>query len=223
MIKDPPFSKLDLVSCRNLLIYINGDLQNKLISLFHYALQPGGVLFLGTSETVGEFGERFATLDRVQKLYQRREDVPGAMRPVLGGFAPPLRAEGRDYARRLRNEARDEAPIDLRRLTEQALLAHYAQAALLVNGRGEVLHIFGRTGKYLEPAPGDAGMNVLTDGARRFTTCVDDRAAQSGDQKRTRDLPRAARAHQRRLRYASIWPCVQSRPILIKPPRRICF
>ena len=63
VIKDPPFSKLDLISCRNLLIYMGGELQKKLIPLFHYALNPGGFLFLGTSETVGEFGDLFATLD----------------------------------------------------------------------------------------------------------------------------------------------------------------
>ena len=75
VIKDPPFSKLDLISCRNLLIYMGGDLQKKLIPLFHYALNPGGFLFLGTSETVGEFDDLFAALDRKSKLYQRKEDV----------------------------------------------------------------------------------------------------------------------------------------------------
>ena len=75
VIKDPPFSKLDLISCRNLLIYMDGELQKKLIPLSHYALNPGGFLFLGTSETVGEFSELFAALDRKAKLYHRKEDV----------------------------------------------------------------------------------------------------------------------------------------------------
>ena len=83
VIKDPPFSKLDLISCRNLLIYMGGGLQKKLIPLFHYALNPGGMLFLGTSETVGEFVDLFATLDRKSKLYQRREEVAGAHRTGL--------------------------------------------------------------------------------------------------------------------------------------------
>ena len=86
VIKDPPFSKLDLISCRNLLIYMGGGLQKKLIPLFHYALNPGGMLFLGTSETVGEFVDLFATLDRKSKLYQRREEVAGAHRT---GLLPP--------------------------------------------------------------------------------------------------------------------------------------
>ena len=89
VIKDPPFSKLDLISCRNLLIYMGGELQKKLIPLFHYALNPGGLLFLGTSETVGEFADLFATLDRKSKLYQRKEDVHGAHRPAMGSFSRP--------------------------------------------------------------------------------------------------------------------------------------
>ena len=95
VIKDPPFSKLDLISCRNLLIYMGGELQKKLIPLFHYALNPGGMLFLGTSETVGEFADLFATLDRKSKLYQRREDVrrrhagTGQVSPAPAGRRTP--------------------------------------------------------------------------------------------------------------------------------------
>ncbi len=92
--QDPPFSKLDLISCRNLLIYMGGELQKKLIPLFHYALNPGGFLFLGTSETVGEFADLFTTLDRRWKLYQRKEDVHGAHRPGMGKFLPPLTDDG---------------------------------------------------------------------------------------------------------------------------------
>ena len=99
VIKDPPFSKLDLISCRNLLIYMGGDLQKKLIPLFHYALNPGGFLFLGTSETVGEFGDLFAALDRKSKLYQRKEDVHGAQRAALGRFLPPMTARRHCRAR----------------------------------------------------------------------------------------------------------------------------
>ena len=102
VIKDPPFSKLDLISCRNLLIYMGGDLQKKLIPLFHYALNPGGFLFLGTSETVGEFGDLFAALDRKSKLYRRKEDPQRAPAPwpgsaahdgERGGFPPEGRPE----------------------------------------------------------------------------------------------------------------------------------
>src|SRR5450756_2368653 len=73
VIKDPPFSRLDLISCRNLLIYMGQELHKKLVPLFHYALNPGGFLFLGTSESVGEHVELFATLNRAAKLYQRKD------------------------------------------------------------------------------------------------------------------------------------------------------
>ena len=76
MIKDPPFSRLDLISCRNLLIYLGAELQKKLIPLFHYALNPGGFLFLGTSEGVGEFGDLFAALDRKAKLLPAQGRFP---------------------------------------------------------------------------------------------------------------------------------------------------
>jgi two-component system, chemotaxis family, CheB/CheR fusion protein len=169
VIKDPPFSKIDLISCRNLLIYLNGELQKKLMALFHYALNPQGVLFLGTSETVGEFGNLFTTLDRKLKFYRRREDVAGAIRPVLSEFIPPL-SERAGRGQSARAEAREQSRAALQELAEHTLLAHYAQAGVLIDSRGEILHIHGRTGKYLEPAAGEAGMNILSmarEGLRR--------------------------------------------------------
>jgi len=161
VIKDPPFSKIDLISCRNLLIYLNSDLQKKLLPLFHYALNPRGMLFLGTSESIGEFAPLFEVLDRKQKIYRRQTDLPGFIRPALGRFvlplAPPI------------NRRQDEQPpspgsgiVNLREISAHSLVTHYREACVLVNNRGEILHICGRTGKYLEPASGDAGMNVLT-------------------------------------------------------------
>jgi two-component system CheB/CheR fusion protein len=174
VIKDPPFSKLDLVSCRNLLIYLNGDLQRKLIPLFHYALAPGGTLFLGTSETVGENARLFNVIDRKWKLYvSRPPDRPDA-RPSLPSFVPPL-TDLADKPRLIDDHVEPHAGGNgnLRLVTERALLAHYAQAGVLVDSRGQVLHIVGRTGQFLEPAAGDATMNVLAmarEGLRRELT-----------------------------------------------------
>jgi two-component system CheB/CheR fusion protein len=159
VIKDPPFSKLDLISCRNLLIYMDGELQKKLIPLFHYALNPGGVLFLGTSETVGEFADLFATLDRKSKLYQRKEDGSVAHRPAMGKYLPPLTEGGADA--RPSAKAPGESKFRLRELTERALLQQYAPVGALINQHGEILYLHGRTGLYLEPAPGEAGVNIL--------------------------------------------------------------
>ena len=160
VIKDPPFSRIDLISCRNLLIYLNGELQKRLIPLFHYALVPKGTLFLGNSESIGDCGPLFATLDRKQKLYRRREDLPGMTPPTLDRFIPPLSVPA-DRRPGVQAGGSDPGGINLRWLTEHTLLAHYAETGVLVNGRGEVLHIYGRTGRYLEPSAGDAGMNIL--------------------------------------------------------------
>ena len=164
-IKDPPFSKLDLVSCRNLLIYLGLDLQKKLLLLFHYALNPGGILFLGTSETVGEFGDLFAVGDRKSKLYERKEDVHGAQRVALGRFLPSM--TGIDGALpRLAGKTAAAGKLLLRELTEQTLLQQVAPAGALVNGQGDILYLHGRTGMYLEPAPGETGINNILKMAR---------------------------------------------------------
>ncbi|MBN2577442.1 MAG: PAS domain-containing protein [Pirellulales bacterium] len=171
VIKDPPFSKLDLISCRNLLIYMGGDLQKKLIPLFHYALNPGGFLFLGTSETVGEFVDLFATLDRKSKLYQRKDNVQGTRYPGPGKLLPPI-MENRATPRPA-EKVPGESMVPLRELTERALLQQYAPIGALIDAHGTILYLHGRTGQYLEPAPGEAGVNILKmarEGLRRALT-----------------------------------------------------
>ncbi len=165
VIKDPPFSKLDLISCRNLLIYMGADLQKKLIPLFHYALNPDGFLFLGTSETVGEFDDLFAMLDRKLKLYQRRDDLHSTPRAALDRYLPPMSAINVALPRAARKAA-DVAKLPLRELTEQALLQQVVPAGALVNGQGDILYLHGRTGMYLEPAPGEAGVSNILQMAR---------------------------------------------------------
>lgn len=158
VIKDPPFSKLDLVSCRNLLIYMGPELHKKLIPLFHYALNPGGYLFLGTSESIGENLDLFVTLNRTAKLYQRKDE--GTLRrPSIGRFLPRLTAAG--AAVRPAGRGAVEPGMQLRELTERTLLQHCTPAGALVNERGDILYLHGRTGQYLEPAAGEAGLNIL--------------------------------------------------------------
>ena len=165
VIKDPPFSKLDLISCRNLLIYMGGELQKKLIPLFHYALKPGGILFLGTSEGVGEFGDLFAVVDRKSKLYERKENVHGLPRAALGQFLPPLGVAGTPPVRGGAKIAASAKP-PLRELTEQALLQQIAPAGALVNDQGDILYLHGRTGMFLELPAGEAGINNILKMAR---------------------------------------------------------
>ncbi len=171
VLKDPPFSKLGLISCRNLLIYMNADLQKRLMPLFHYALKPGGILFLGNSETIGDQPWLFEALDRKTRLYVRKDDVSGVPRPLRGAL-PPGALDAPALPSR-EAETSHEGKRNVRELTQQTLLRHLAQSAVLVNAQGEILYFHGRTGHYLEPAPGDARSNVLTmarEGLRRELT-----------------------------------------------------
>jgi two-component system CheB/CheR fusion protein len=158
LIKDPPFSKLDLISCRNVLIYMDGELQKRLIPIFYYALSPGKFLFLGSSETVNGFTDLFDTLDRKAKLYKSKKDVSKERLPLTTLF--PQQPEPKE-PQRLPDKFPVEGRSKLRELTEKILLQYYAPAAVLVNEKGDILYFHGRTGMYLEPAQGEAGMNIL--------------------------------------------------------------
>ncbi len=181
LIKNPPFSKLDLITCRNLLIYLGAELQKKLIALFHYALNPGGTLFLGTSETTGDSGDLFAVLDRKAKLYQRNEDFQGAKRAALVRFLAPVgqadvHAKASGTALSMSKHATGNK-LSLRELTEQTLLSQLVPVAALINGYGDILYLHGRTGMFLVPTPGDAGINNILKMAREglraeLTTCL---------------------------------------------------
>ncbi len=160
LVKDPPFSKLDLISCRNLLIYIDGDLQKKLVHLFHYALNPEGFLFLGTSENVGELAHLFTVVDRKSRLFQRKGSSLGAQRPAMAG----LRTRGILAHESVQTPGEKKlvaGTLSLRDLTERTLLQQVAPAGALVNGHGDILYLHGRTGMYLEPAPGEAALNIV--------------------------------------------------------------
>jgi two-component system, chemotaxis family, CheB/CheR fusion protein len=181
VIKDPPFSRIDLISCRNMLIYMNAELQKKLIPLFHYSLNPGGFLFLGSSETIGDFDELYTVKDRKLKIYQRKEPVPG--RSGLEGGRSPYSGSISGLTTLAVNQAGTQAgqvsgspgtrltmkgggSSSLRELTEQAMLQYLAPAGALVDGSGDILYLLGRTGSYLEPAPGQAGVNNILRMAR---------------------------------------------------------
>ena len=165
LIKDPPFSKLDLISCRNLLIYMRGDLQKKIIPLFYHALNPGGFLFLGTSETVGDFNDLFAVQDRKSKLYQRRDDLHGIPRITPTRLFPPMTAVSVALPQ-IDRKTMFPKKLPLRELTEQALLQQVPLVGVLVNHQGDILYLHGRTGVYLEPTPGETGVNNILKMAR---------------------------------------------------------
>lgn len=149
IIMDPPFTKLDIISCRNLLIYLTPELQKKIMPLFHYSLNPSGFLFLGNAETVGNFTNLFEPLPGKSRLYRRRETAvqPGPVEfplPHAAYSLPLLKREG-----------------NMQSLADQLILKHYAPASVLVNNSGDILYISGRTGMYLEPAAGKANWNIF--------------------------------------------------------------
>jgi two-component system CheB/CheR fusion protein len=162
--KDPPFSRLDLISCRNLLIYMGSELQKRLIPLFHYALNPHGILFLGTSESVGDFMDLFVPLDRQSKLYLRKNDSDRTRRLVTAGFQPPSVRHTPPPVRS--GTASGGARPTPRELTERFLLQKYAPVSALVNERGDIIYLHGRSGQYLELAPGEADINNILKTAR---------------------------------------------------------
>jgi excisionase family DNA binding protein len=157
LIMDPPFTKLDLLSCRNLLIYLSPELQKRLLPLFHYSLNPGGVLFLGSAETVGAFTDLFAPFEGKTRLY-RRLDAAARAEPVT---LPVSFFHGRPAAVE-RPSAQPSAPPahNLQTFADQLLLKRYAPAAVLTTDKGDILYVSGRTGKYLEPAAGKANWNI---------------------------------------------------------------
>ncbi len=175
LIKEPPFSKLDLISCRNLLIYMGVDLQKRVIPLFHYSLRPDGFLFLGTSETVGEFGDLFDTVDRKQKIFRRRDNIHSTSRFSYGKFLPSESGYDRSVTQNIfKRNVHSKPP--LREITEQTLLQQIAPAGALINENGDILYLHGRTGMYLEPAQGESGINnilkMARDGLRQELTAA---------------------------------------------------
>ena len=191
LIQDPPFSRLDLISCRNLLIYMGGELQKKVIPLFHYTLNPGGVLFLGTSETVGEFSDLFAVVDLKAKLFKRKQGFDGAPRLAHGRFLPPLTVADATPPQVAGKSSR-AGKLSLRELTEQTLLKQIDLAGVLVTGQGDILYLHGRTGMYLEPAPGEARINnilkMAREGLRRELALALHKAAGTGERVYSRGL-----------------------------------
>ena len=154
VIKDPPFTKLDLVTCRNLLIYMEQDLQKKIITLFNYSLNPGGIMVLGTAETLGNQNNGFTELDAKLKIYKKSTLYPTS---DLFEFPSSFKPKKKMTAEKIIPTKNIE---NLQTLADQMIIQRYAPASVLVNNKGDILYITGRTGKYLEPVAGKANWNI---------------------------------------------------------------
>jgi two-component system CheB/CheR fusion protein len=158
IVMDPPFTKLDILTCRNLLIYLGPELQKRLIPLFHYALARHGILLLGNAETIGNYTQLFSQTDSKSRIYHRMDnpkplidvDFPSRLFPMIASEEDNL----------LKVTPMNNQTINLQALADQVLLQNFAPAAVLINAEGDILYINGRTGKYLEPAAGKANWNI---------------------------------------------------------------
>jgi len=158
IIMDPPFTKLDIVTCRNLLIYLGPELQKKLIPLFHYTLNSHGILMLGNAETIGNFSHLFLALNDSARIFTRIDiskqrmdvDFPSRIFPVISLM--------HNEPKRTPDMSKDI--INLQTQADQILLQNYSPAAVLVNAAGDIMYINGRTGKYLEASAGKANWNI---------------------------------------------------------------
>jgi len=158
VIKDPPFTKLDLLSCRNLMIYLEPDLQNQLIPKFHHALKPNGALFLSASESIPNHPELFSPLDRKWKFYRRNHAVPSSYAMLISESVVPTDKVGRTASATVLNKPKVSNVADL---SHRALLQSYAPPSVTTDILGNILFVHGDTGRYLRPAPGPVTTNVV--------------------------------------------------------------
>ncbi|CAB3739492.1 CheR family methyltransferase [Achromobacter piechaudii] len=156
VLRDPPFSRIDLVSCRNLLIYFGGDIQKQVFPTFHYALRNGGYLFLGMSENTTQFSDMFGALDKQHRIFQRRSDIAVRPRPHFN-LPPPGREGPQDFLQR----RLPASGTGLRQSIDTQVLLQHAPPHVLVNKDGDVVYYSARTGKYLEAAAGVPTRQIL--------------------------------------------------------------
>ncbi len=158
IVMHPPFTKLDLALCRNLLIYFESDLQQKIIPLLHYSLNPEGILILGAAETIGSATDLFKPLMASARIYQRLENMrrrPSYTFPI--SYNEPLMKEPNKKS----PDPAESSSLNLQALADQFLLQGYTPASVLVNQDGDILYVSGKTGKFLEPARGKANWNLF--------------------------------------------------------------
>jgi two-component system CheB/CheR fusion protein len=151
--RDPPFSNLDLISCRNVLIYLGIELQRRAMAVFHYALQPAGFLLLGKAEAIGRFPDLFASVDRKYKIYSKKQRSTRLPLDLVSGNHGLNKI---DISR-----GKDNAGFDITKEADRIVLSKYAPAGVIVNDRLEIIDFRGRTGLFLEHLPGDANLSLL--------------------------------------------------------------
>jgi two-component system CheB/CheR fusion protein len=156
-VKDPPFTRLDLLSCRNLLIYFEPELQNRLIPTFYYALNPGGILFLSPSESIGRFTDLFSPLNRKWKLFLSRQHAGSSRTAGMYAIPPAAGHTGTGIPDRVLKPRE----ANFMEIIRGILLQSYAPPSVIADAEGTILYVHGDTGNYLRPAPGQASLNII--------------------------------------------------------------
>jgi len=156
VIRDPPFSRIDMVSCRNLLIYFGLDVQSQVIPIFHYALKPDGYLFLGTAENISQFDDLFAPIDKRNRIFRRRAEGPSIRLPLVLSSLRPGQFSN------LIPRPPSIGGIALRQTVDAQVLERFSPSHVVVNRDGDVVYFSARTGKYLEHAPGLPTRQLMT-------------------------------------------------------------
>jgi len=156
IILHPPFTKLDILTCRNLLIYMDAELQKKLLGLFYYSINPKGYMVLGSAETLGSQSHFFDTKNNKLKIYQRTATTSQA--PELFDFPSSF---SRTKPTNIEPQIPVKPTLNIQTQADQLLLQYFSPPGVLVNDKGDIIYISGRTGKYLEPAVGKANMNIF--------------------------------------------------------------
>ena len=157
VIKEPPFTRLDLLSCRNLMIYLEPELQNRLIPLFHYALKLGGVLFLSPSESIGNHTELFSSFNRKWKFYLSTNNASSA-RNLMTSPVTWVKGNSDQAPEEIMKKPKE---ANLTELARKLLIKYFAPASVITDSKGEMIYVHGDAGKYLRPGPGQASLNVI--------------------------------------------------------------
>lgn len=200
LIRDPPFSRMDLVSCRNLLIYLGAELQDRIVPIFHYALRPAGFLFLGTSESATKHRDLFTPLDKKERIFQRRYHPSPPRIPIrqLGVFAGPFRTDD--------GHSHDPATrgLNLRHTVEQHVLEQFAPPHVVVNQEGNIIYYSARTGKYLEPAAGTPNHQLVASARKGLRLELRGALQEAMEHRHRVERPRVAVEIDDRVQYVNL-------------------
>lgn len=153
VVGDPAFSRLDLISCRNLLIYLKPEMQDKLMKVFFQSMNPDGILFLGSSETIGERSDLFSTINCKYRIFRRRPTSPQTEMEIFPTWTPRMEAPA---------GSRREEEWNLSQIAQSILLEQYSPPAVFIDEDGEIMYVSGRIGNYLELAPGKTSTNIFS-------------------------------------------------------------